>query len=147
MIIYTGADHRGLKLKETIKKYLDANRYTVSDVGAYSYNENDDYPDFAKEAVEKAVNEKDSVAIVICGSGIGVDIVANKIKGARSALCFSVEQAKASRRDDDANVLSLSADYLDKDRVISIVDVWLKTEFSGEEKYIRRIEKIKDLEK
>ena len=146
MVIYIGSDHRGFKLKETIKEHLNKKGYNFKDVGNYKYDKNDDYPDFAKKAVEKAVNENDSIAIVICGSGVGVDIVANKIKGARSALCFNVKQAIASRVDDDANVLALPADFLKGDEALEIVDAWLGAKFSGDERFLRRINKIKEIE-
>ena len=116
-------------------------------MGTFNLNPDDDYPDFALEVTKKVSEDlENNRGILICGSGIGVDIVANKIKGARSALCFDVNQAKASRNDDNTNILSLPADYISEDLAKEIVKVWLETPFSGEENHTRRIEKIKKIE-
>src|SRR3989338_8745058 len=92
-------------------------------------------------------NPDENRGILICGSGVGVDIVANKIKGVRSALCFDIKQAQASRNDDNTNVLSLSADFISEDLAKEIVKIWLETPFSGDDRHARRIEKIKKIEK
>ena len=115
-MIYIGADHRGYKLKEALKIYLQELGYDFEDLGNKELNPDDDYPDFAL-AVAKKVSEdlENNRGILICGSGVGVDIVANKIKGIRSALCFDVKQAQMSRNDDNTNVLSLPADYISED--------------------------------
>lgn len=148
MKTYIGADHRGFKLKEALKSFLIERGDEVIDVGNDHYDENDDYPDFAGTvAKEVAKDPALSRGILICGSGVGVDIVANKFKGVRSALIFNPDQAYLSRNDDDVNILSLAADFLDTDEVKKITEVWLGTAFSGEEKYKRRLEKIKNLEK
>lgn len=148
MLIYIGADHKGFQLKETLKNFLKDRNYEVVDVGNSEYNENDDYPDFAKAAA-RAVSEdfKNRRGIVICGSGVGVDIVANKFDGIRSVLANNVEQAKLSRRDDDSNVLALGADFINEELAKEILSIWLKEPFSGKEKYKRRIEKINEYEK
>jgi len=146
-MIYIGSDHRGYKLKEILKNYLRELNYAWEDLGAKELNLNDDYPDFALAVAKKvAENPEEDRGILICGSGVGVDIVANKIKGVRSALCFNVEQAQASRNDDNANILSLPADYISEDLVKEIVKIWLETPFSGLEHHIRRIGKIKKIE-
>lgn len=148
MLIYLGADHRGFKLKETLKNFLKKQNYEVVDVGNVEYNENDDYPDFAKAAAQ-AVSEdfENRRGIVICGSGAGVDIVANKFDGVRSILANNIEQAILSRKDDDTNVLALAAEFTNEDLAKEISIAWLKTQFSGEEKYKRRIAKINEYEK
>jgi ribose 5-phosphate isomerase B len=147
VVIYLGADHRGFKLKEELKNYLLGSGYTVRDLGNDRYDENDDYPDFAGKVAEKvSADPLNSKGILICGSGIGVDIVANKFKEVRSSLVFSPDQAYAARYDDDANVLSLPADYLTGEEAKKIVSVWLQTPFSGEERHRRRLYKIKNLE-
>lgn len=97
-----------------------------------------------KDLGEIGTNE--NRGILICGSGVGVDIVANKLKGVRSALCFDVNQAKASRNDDNTNVLSFPADFISESLAKEIVKIWLETPFSGLENYTRRIEKIKKIE-
>lgn len=147
MLIYIGADHRGFNLKKILKEFLKKRGYEVVDVGNVEYNENDDYPDFAKMAA-RAVSEnpENRKGVVICGSGVGVDVVANKFDGVRSALVNDAEQAKLSRRDDDTNVLALGADFVSDELAKEILSIWLNEPFSGKEKYKRRIEKINDLE-
>ncbi len=147
MLIYIGADHRGFNLKETLKRFLKDQGYEVIDVGNEVYDENDDYPDFAA-LVSRAISQ-DSVSrrgILICGSGVGMDIVANKFKGVRSALINSPDQAYLSRNDDDTNVLCLAADFLDQEQAQKILSTWLATPFSGKEIYQRRLQKISDIE-
>lgn len=148
MLIYIGADHRGFQLKESLKKFLKERNYEVVDVGNVEYNENDDYPDFAK-ATAQAISEDflNRRGIVICGSGVGVDVVANKFDGVRSALVNNAEQAKLSRRDDNTNVLALAAEFINKKEAEKILTVWLETPFSGAEKYKRRLTKINEYEK
>lgn len=147
MIIYIGADHRGFKLKEYLKQFLKNSGYEVVDIGNDKYDTNDDYPDFAvlvaKRVAQDAANFR---GILICGSGAGVDITANKFKSIRSGLAINAEQAKKIRSDDDTNILSLAADFTSEEEAKKILDIWLKTPFSGEEKHQRRIEKIKEIE-
>jgi len=147
MLIYIGADHKGFQLKETLKKFLKEQGYEVIDVGNDHYDENDDYPDFAK-LVARAVSQDplNRRGILICGSGIGMDIVANKFKGVRSALVSNPDQAYLSRNDDDTNILSLAADFLNEEQTKKILTTWLATPFSGKEIYQRRLQKISDLE-
>lgn len=145
MVIYIGADHRGFKHKEEIKNYLSGLGYSVSDLGNDKYDELDDYPDFA-EKVARKVSLDGSLGILICGSGVGVDVVANKFPGVRSALVSNSEQAMDARSDDDANILSLAADYTSIEDSKKIISLWIGTQFSGEEKYKRRLKKIEALE-
>jgi ribose 5-phosphate isomerase B len=146
-MIYIGSDHRGYSLKEILKTYLTELGFPYEDLGAKELIPDDDYPDYALP-VAKKVSESptENFGILICGSGVGVDIVANKIKGVRSALCFNVDQAKASRNDDNSNVLSLSSDFISEDLAEDIVKIWLATPFSGEERHIRRLEKINTID-
>ena len=147
MLIYIGADHRGFQLKESLKKILKERNYEIIDVGNVEYNEADDYPDFARlVALAVSQDPANRRGIVICGSGIGVDMVANKFDGARSALVNNVEQAILSRKDDNANILALAADFINEESAEEILIAWLKEPFSGEEKYKRRIEKISEIE-
>jgi ribose 5-phosphate isomerase B len=145
MLIYIGADHRGFNLKEAIKKSLKDQGYEVVDVGNDHYDENDDYPDFAVLVAREISKDLNSRGILICGSGVGVDIVANKFKGVRSALVSNSDQAYSSRNDDDANVLSLAADFLDEEQIKKILSTWLATPFANEENFRRRLEKIRQL--
>lgn len=147
MIIYLGADHRGFKLKEFLEEFLKKRGYEVIDAGNGNLDKNDDYPDFAGLAARAVSQDPLSRrGILICGSGAGVDIVANKFDGVRSVLAANAEQAKMSRRDDDTNVLSLAAEFINEDEAEKIVKAWLETPFSGEEKYKRRLEKISEIE-
>ena len=144
-MIYIGADHRGYKLKEAIKKYLNSKGSIFEDVGNSVLDEGDDYVDFAKRVSEKVSEEIDNKGILICGSGIGVDIVANKFKGIRSGLCLSPEHASAGRNDDNINILSIGADFIKEEEALKIVEKFLNTDFSKEERFSRRIEKIANL--
>ncbi len=148
MTIYIGSDHRGFELKESLKKYLKENSYQVVDLGNDHYDENDDYPDFASAVARKIAEEPaERRGIVICRSGAGVDIVANKFKGVRSALVTDINQAELVRKDDDTNVLSLASELTNEEQAKRIADVWLKIPFSGLEKDVRRISKISEIEK
>jgi len=147
MIIYIGSDHRGFELKEHLKKYLIESNYQVVDLGNDHYDANDDYPDFAKLVAEKiSQDSENSRGILICRSGAGVDIVANKFKGVRSALVTDIGQAELVRKDDDTNVLSLASELTNEEQAKKIVEAWLKTPFSGLEKDKRRIGKIASID-
>lgn len=149
MLIYIGADHRGFKLKESLKKFLNSiNGYQVIDLGNDHYDENDDYPDFAERVADKVSGDVlgESRGIVICGSGAGVGIAANKINGARCVTAISPEQAAVAKKDEDTNILALAADFLSEETAKNIVKIWLETSFSGEERHKRRLAKIKEIE-
>ena len=147
LLIYIGSDHQGFKLKESLKNYLTNAGYEVADVGNAAYDENDDYPDFAaKVAKEVAADPLNRRGILFCGSGVGVDVVANKFAGVRSVLAMNSDHAFVSRADDDTNVLSLGAAFIEEDEAKKILSVWLQASFSGEERHRRRLEKIRQLE-
>lgn len=146
-MLFIGADHRGFNLKEEIKKYLKERGEEFEDRGNDTLDPEDDYPDFAlKVAHAVAKDPKHNRGILLCGSGVGVDIVANKVKGVRSALALSAWMAEQSRKDDDTNVLSLAADLTDPATAKRIVGTWLDASFSGEQRHKRRIEKIRKIE-
>lgn len=144
-IINIGADHAGYKLKEHIARYLAKNGYTVNDFGAHKLDKNDDYPDYAA-MVGKAV-QKNGLGILICGSSEGVCIAANKVRGIRAVAVWNLTNAKLSRQHNDANVLCLSGWQLTKKEAEKITLTWIKTPFSKEKRHIRRINKIKRMEK
>lgn len=152
-MIYLGADHAGFDLKEKIKSYLKKKKLDVRDLGAWAYNKDDDYPDFAIPVAELVV-KTDSKGIVVCGSAEGVCIAANKVKGARAVAPRDVQTAVFSRAHNDANVLCLAGGKtIDKSKMgvsfptaKKIIDAWLKTEFSGESRHVRRIKKISNYE-
>jgi ribose 5-phosphate isomerase B len=139
--ILIGSDHAGFLLKEDIKKYLESNNYKVLDCGTDSAENSVDYPDFSKKLCNSIKAKKAKKGILICGTGIGMSISANRYSFIRAALCNSVETAKLSREHNDANVLVLGARVLDKKIVKKMVDTFLETKFlKGRHK--KRIEKI-----
>lgn len=146
MKIYIGADHRGFELKNEIKNWLISSGNDVEDCGALEFQKFDDYVDFAKEVAEKVAAEQGSRGIVVCGSGAGVDITANKVKGIRSVLGFNIEQVKAARSDDNVNILSLPGDFTFFEDSKSLIETFLQTPFNPTDNHVRRIEKIKTLE-
>jgi ribose 5-phosphate isomerase B len=143
--VFLGADHRGYQLKEKIKRELREMEWSVIDLGNQKYDVEDDYADVSIELAEKVVQNK-ALGILICGSGIGVCIAANKVIGARAATVLNKQQARKAREDDDANILCLSADWVDEKLNLKIVKEFLETVFSSEERHIRRILKIKKYE-
>jgi ribose 5-phosphate isomerase B len=154
MTIYIGADHRGFALKEKIKEALKNAGREVVDLGSAELTPGDDYPDIAGAVARKVsaasadgAHGDDARGIVICGSGFGVDIVANKFNGVRSALAMSADHIRAGRHDDDVNVLSLAADFITPEKAIEIVEVFLATPFENTEHYLHRLAKIADIEK
>ena len=146
-MLYLATDHRGFKLKEELKKYLLEQNFEAEDVGAFAYDQDDDYVDFAREASEKiAENPSLHKGIFICGSGHGMDMVANKFKGLRAALVFNREIAAQSREHEDANVLVLASDWLEDMEAKDLVTVWLGKSFNGAERNIRRLKKTEEIE-
>lgn len=146
MTIYLGADHRGFHLKEELKLWLIQQGHEVVDVGASSLVPDDDYVDYAKRVADSVLTEefqhRGRRGILICASGVGVDIVANRFKRIRCGLGISPEQVREAREDDDINVLALAADYTDAGTAKEMVETFLETEFSRKERYIRRLKKI-----
>lgn len=141
MKVFIGADHRGYELKEKLKTFLIGLGYEVEECGNNVLDSNDDYPDYGF-SVGKRVVESKGLGIVICGSGVGISIAANKVKGVRCALAWRTDVAKQAREHLDANVLALPSDFLSFEESKEIVKVFLETKFSGEERHIRRINKI-----
>lgn len=140
MKIFLGSDHGGFNLKQKILKYLRESNFEAIDCGCFS-TDSCDYPDFAK-VVCKAALEQNCFGILVCGTGIGMSISANKIKGIRAAHCANSFEAKMSREHNNANVLCLGERVIGEALAFEIVEVWLKTNFSNEEKHLRRINKI-----
>jgi ribose 5-phosphate isomerase B len=142
--IALGADHAGFRLKESIKKYLQAGGYAIDDVGTTS-EESVDYPDFGAAAAHRVADGKDDLGIVICGTGIGISIAANKVSGIRAALVGDPATAHMAREHNDANVLALAGRTLSDDQAVQIVNEFLKTPFAGG-RHQRRIDKIAQLD-
>lgn len=125
-----GADHGGFELKEKIIEYLKTNNIDFKDFGTFS-NESCDYPIIAKKLAQEVAKGNFDKGILVCGSGIGVSIVANKVKGIRAALCWNLATAELSRLHNDSNILCLGQRQLENELAINIVNVWLKTDFEG----------------
>ena len=146
MELYLGADYRGLSCKQELLEYLASKDYEVTDEGAYEYNEGDDFNDPAI-AVAQAVREnRGSFGILICDSAHGVTIQANRFKGIRAAHCANAESAKLAREHDDANVLCLSAHFMNPELMREIVDTFLATNFQSLERRVRRINRLDERE-
>ena len=145
-MLYLGADHAGFHLKEELKKYLGELGYEYEDLGNKELELLDDYPDFAVK-VAKKVAETNQKGILICATGSGMCIAANKVKGIRASVVWDDFTALQSREHNDANILCLAGKVLDTETVKKIVRIWLETEFTGEERHVRRLEKIKEAEK
>lgn len=145
-MIYLGADHRGFSLKEGLKARLLEIGEHVTDCGAFELDINDDYPDFAKAVCDALIADPEGKGILICGSGHGMDMIANKYKGIRSALCFNTSVAKQSREHEDANVLVLPSDWIKEKDAFDIVTLWLKTPYGQEERNLRRLQKMSEIE-
>lgn len=147
MKVYIGADHRGYQLKEELKKILQNDGESVVDVGNQVLDPDDDYVDFAKLVAEEVSKDSNTKGILLCGSGVGVDMAANKVSGVRAALCQSIEGSRLSRQHEDANVVCLPADDLDVEKSHEIVRTFLDTSFQTESRHIRRIQKLKELDR
>ena len=146
MKIAIGCDHGALNLKNKMVSYLEAKGFEVKDFGTYT-NASCDYPEFAAAAARAVASGECDKGIVLCTTGIGVSISANKIDGIRCALLSDVWSAKMTRLHNDTNMMALGAGVVGENLALEIADVWLGTEFSGDERHQRRIDKVMALEK
>jgi ribose 5-phosphate isomerase B len=144
-MIALGSDHGGFDIKQVVIEHLKERGIEYKDFGTYDKN-SCDYPIFGKAAAEAVANGECEKGIVICTTGIGISIVANKVKGVRCALCSDPHSARLTREHNDANVLAMGGALIGPDMAIDIVDTFLDTEFSGLEKHVRRIGEITDME-
>jgi len=144
-MIAIDADHGGYKLKEEIKKYLDELGIEYKDFGTYN-EERTDYPIYAKEVAEAVSTKKCNLGILVCRSGAGMTIVANKFKGVRAANFTNEEETRFSKSDDDINVAVFGGDYITPNEAIRMLRIWLATEFKGG-RYLERLQMIEDIEK
>lgn len=145
-MIALGSDHGGFDLKETVKAYLDKENIPYKDFGCPN-KESCDYPIFGRAAAEAVASGECEKGIVICTTGIGISIAANKVKGVRCALLSDVLSARMTRLHNDTNVMALGAGIVGQNLALEIVDTWLGTAFSGEARHQRRIDKVMELEK
>ncbi|MBT6691048.1 RpiB/LacA/LacB family sugar-phosphate isomerase [Candidatus Parcubacteria bacterium] len=141
-MIYLGADHNGFKLKEALKEYLNNKKIDHKDLGNTKFDQRDDYPVYAKQVARQVAKGKTSLGILICGSGQGMSMAANKFKNVRAALGWSVAAAKRARHDDDANIICIPAWRLTNDQAMRVIQTWLNTPFSKLARHKRRIKKI-----
>lgn len=146
-MVYLGADHGGYELKKEIKNYLSEHDVEVDDLGATTLDPDDDYTDFIIPVARKVASDPDSLGIIIGRSGNGEVIAANKIDGVRAAICLNEKMAEKARDHNNANILSLGADYISLEEAKKIVQKFLDTPFSNEERHVRRLKKIEEIEK
>ncbi len=146
MRIFVGADYRGFEKKKALLKFLTTKNYEVMDVGAYSYHEGDDFNDPAIAVARAVRREHETFGVLICDSAHGVTMQANRFKGVRAANCGSIESAKLAREHDDANVLCLSAHFVDEPKMQEIVSTFLETKFESLERRVRRINRLDERE-
>lgn len=155
-MIYLGADHRGYDLKEKVKTWLNDWAQTATsseereelryeDLGNFTYDENDDFPDIAKTVAKKVVADPEGKGILICGTGAGMEMTANKTRGVRATVGFDRDIVRKTRLADNINILALPADFLkDENMTRDLIKIFLGTPFSSEDRYLRRINKIED---
>jgi ribose 5-phosphate isomerase B len=146
MRIHIGSDHAGLEFKNELITHLVMNGHDVTDHGPYEYDALDDYPDFCIPCAEAVAKDSTSVGIVLGGSGNGEQISANKVKGIRAALVWSLETAKLAREHNNANVISVGQRQHTAQEVNDFIDLFLATKFPGDERHVRRIQKISNYE-
>lgn len=145
-MIYLGADHAGFALKEHIKMWLNEWGKEFIDCGNVNYDTDDDYPDFAFKVAETVAKDPLNQGILACQSAAGMVIAANKVKKIRAVAVFDNWSAEHSREHNDANILALAGMNLSEDKAKEILEIWLKTPFSNEERHLRRIKKIIEFE-
>ena len=138
--IFISSDHAGFKLKETIKMYLERKKYKYFDLGPENDN-SVDYPDFAHKVAKKVKLNKNNVGILVCGSGTGMNIAANKHKNVRAAQCFNLKSTKLSRLHNDANIITLGSRFISKKNALRFIGVFLNTKFDGG-RHLKRVKKI-----
>jgi ribose 5-phosphate isomerase B len=139
--IFIGSDHRGFELKNKVKDYLEGRGFDVVDVGPLKYNKDDDFIDYAKKVSKNVLRDKGR-GILICGSGQGMSVTANKIKGIRAVLCWNEESAKRAKEHMNANVICFGSDFVGENEADRIVRSWLNSEFQRKKRYVRRTETL-----
>lgn len=147
MKVFLGADHRGFALKEKIKLWLAQKGHQVTDCGNTTYDRDDDFPDFSFAVADEVAKDAETRGIVICGSGVGVTIAANKVKSIRASTALVVDEVRHGRAHDNLNVLAISSDYTSEEDAKAMISVFLETPFEHSERYTRRLKKIEEREK
>ena len=147
MKIFLGADHAGYELKNALAKHLAGAHHEVEDLGAKTLDADDDYPRYAYSVASRLLGEEDGAAlgVLVCGSGQGMTMAANRVNGVRAALAWNEDSARVAREDDDANVLVLPARFVTSEEAIGMVDAWLGAKFKADPKYRRRLDELEEL--
>lgn len=145
-MIYLGADHRGFALKEKIKNWLNQWKHDSEDLGPSSLNPDDDYTVYGESVAKKVQGNPNSFGILICGSGVGIDVVANKYDGIRSSIGKTREQVKAGRKDDNMNVLVIAADYTNEAEAKEMIKAFIETNYDKAPHHQKRLDDIKKIE-
>lgn len=140
--VYLGADHAGFDMKESAKDHLDLQGYITEDLGAHTYDKEDDYPEYAAKVAKAVLAHPGSFGVLSCGNAEGICIAANKFVGIRAGIGYSVEAAKTMRTDDDANIICIPGLLDTEDDPLEIIETFLTTPFSGAERHKRRISQI-----
>lgn len=146
-MIFIASDHSGFNLKEEIIKHFETKGIKIKDLGPKILKQDDDYPDFAFPLAKKVASKASHLGILICRSGLGMSITANKVKGIKAGLCTSVGQAVTARAHNNCNILVLAADFALPEKNLEIVKTFFAAGFSGEERNKRRLKKIEDYER
>lgn len=146
MKVYIGADHRGFKSKEKLTSWLKGKKYAVEDMGAYELDKGDDYTLYAEKVALMVRDNVRSRGVLLCGSGVGVDVVANKFDEIRASIGKSAEQVRAGRKDDDMNILVIAADFTTESETKKMIDTFLKTKYVKNVRHERRLEEISRIE-
>ena len=146
MKIFIGSDHAGFELKEKLRQWLALENYDTEDMGAYEFDPKDDYTLYAEKVALMVRDNKNSRGILLCGSGVGVDIVANKFDGIRASMGKTPEQVKSGRKDDNMNILIIAARFTKEEEAKKLLKAFLETKFSGKSRHKRRLMDIKEIE-
>lgn len=145
-MIYIGSDHAGYEMKQVVKEYLGTLNQEFVDLGVFS-TDTSDYPDIAREVAEKVSENKNVFGILICGTGTGMSIAANKLRGVRAASVTNETMAEMARRHNDANIMAIGSRIIDNEMAKKLAKIFIETKFDGEERHQRRVDKISALEK
>ena len=143
-VIYMGSDHRGLRLKSVLKDYLSGRGYDIMDMGPFSYDKDDNFLDYADVVCREAL-KSNGLGILVCGSGQGMSMAANKVRGIRATLCWNEESGRLAKEHHDANVICLAGQIGSEDDAKLAVDAWLGSRFTGEERHARRIGRLNEM--
>jgi ribose 5-phosphate isomerase B len=147
MKVAVGADHAGFALKNTLADRIRGHGHEVADLGAHEYAPGDDYPDFSIAVAEAVAQGRADRGVIVCGSGVGASVAANKVRGARAALCHDTYSARQGVEHDDLNVLCVGGRVIGDALAAEVLDAFLGATFSGEERHERRLQKILDAER